>query len=575
MSSLTPAVLLFAAMALAHGGESSTMSMGAENHTVDTPEEPQTPNSYFNYPKHSGALFAHIVIMCVAWVVSLPVAVMFSIARSRFTIVSQLVFGALNALGVFIAIGYNASTPDLYPNNAHHKLGWIVTVTLTTQFAIGIVGKLAGVLQGLAKPHTQQYEQVAFIPTESSSQQLRSPGPYRLSDDSGHSTVHSSSSHSRSSSASTVAEHAQYELNNMHKEHFDEEEDVGFASGPAFIPGSATKWTRASETIAGFFSARVWRIFAVYYDAVDRVILPLGFVTLACGIVTVGRFFEDTRIYSGLAHWIKGGIFFWLGLLTLGRWSGSFGDFGWAWNIRPRRAGQGWRPTAEFTESFLIFVYGITNVFLEHLGSQDGVWTHQDLEHLSITILFIGGGACGMLIESSVVRELLNTTVDESISVSEGLMVDRERGEIEKPGQYSFSMNPIPAVVILLLGIMMSSHEQPSMISTMVHKQWGDLLAAASFSRALTYIILWLRPPTSVYPSRPPTELLTSFGLIAGGLIFMASASDTVDAIIRNQLDAMFLYTVTMGIVGLLMAWVLFVLALKGWAVRKEKAWRA
>jgi hypothetical protein len=57
----------------------------------------------------------------------------------------------------------------------------------------------------------------------------------------------------------------------------------------------------------------------------------------------------------------------------------------------------------------------------------------------------------------------------------------------------------------------------------MVHKQWGNLLTGASFARALTYVLLWLRPPRSVYPSRPPTELLTAFGLVAGGVIFMAS----------------------------------------------------
>ena len=32
----------------------------------------------------------------------------------------------------------------------------------------------------------------------------------------------------------------------------------------------------------------------------------------------------------------------------------------------------------------------------------------------------------------------------------------------------------------------------------------------------------------------------------------------------------MFMYTVTMGLVGLLMAWELIVIALKGWAVRRE-----
>lgn len=48
---------------------------------------------------------------------------------------------------------------------------------------------------------------------------------------------------------------------------------------------------------------------------------------------------------------------------------------------------------------------------------------------------------------------------------------------------------------------------------------------------------------------------------------------------INYDLDAMFMYTVTMGLVGLLMAWVIIVLALKGWAFRKEsnrshRAWQ-
>lgn len=51
-----------------------------------------------------------------------------------------------------------------------------------------------------------------------------------------------------------------------------------------------------------------------------------------------------------------------------------------------------------------------------------------------------------------------------------------------------------------------------------------------------------------------------------------------MQGMIDYELDEMFVYTVTMGFVGLLMAWVVLVLALKGWAVRREssrspKAW--
>lgn len=176
---------------------------------------------------------------------------------------------------------------------------------------------------------------------------------------------------------------------------------------------------------------------------------------------------------------------------------------------------------------------------------------------------------CGMLIESTRIRDLLNTTVTEAVDANYQDANERTMA-LAEPETYSFSVNPLPALVILLLGIMMSSHTQESMISSMIHKQWGTMLTGASFARALSYLVTYLRPPTTILPSRPPTELLASFGLMTGGVLFMASSTDTVAAMENNHLDVMFMYTVTMGLVGLLMAWEILVIALKGWAVRKE-----
>lgn len=36
-----------------------------------------------------------------------------------------------------------------------------------------------------------------------------------------------------------------------------------------------------------------------------------------------------SSVFNGLAHFIKGGIFFLYGIVTLGRWLGAFGDLGW------------------------------------------------------------------------------------------------------------------------------------------------------------------------------------------------------------------------------------------------------
>lgn len=129
---------------------------------------------------------------------------------------------------------------------------------------------------------------------------------------------------------------------------------------------------------------------------------------------------------------------------------------------------------------------------------------------------------CGMLIESRRVRGLLNATKQ---STSQLPYHAHEPEALEEPKNYRISMNPIPALIVLLLGLMMSSHHQVTMTASMIHKQWGMLLVGAAFARAATYVVFYLSPPTSFFPGRPPTELITAFCLMAGGMILMASVS--------------------------------------------------
>ncbi|KAK4124153.1 hypothetical protein N657DRAFT_378710 [Parathielavia appendiculata] len=578
-----------------HGNDGMAGLGGMKMGDADRPlPEDQYPPTYFAHPDHKAVIYGHIALMVLGWVFALPAAVMLSLARSRYTLLMQFGFLALNAGGVLLGVVYNASTPDLYPNNAHHKLGWIVTFVVCVQAVVGLLARVAGMMKRESyKLAGRAEERQCFIPvsTEAMAEhESRYPSaPYRrYSNDSGQGTE--PRTESLDSPSSPIRE--------AHKE-FHHSDDDADDDVEAHLPmfAKSTKAHSIVARVAGKMSDRFWKVLLFAYNFVDRTIIILGFIALCTGIIAFGRFFEGNGIFSGLAHWIKGGVFFWLGVFTLGRWAGSFGELGWAWNIRPQKAGQKWRPSAEFVESALIFFYGSTNIFLEHLGGAGGEWSAQDLEHVSITVLFIGGGLCGMLVESIKIRNLLNYTVTEAAASSTNnhtyssdphhhhASVSRDEeaattitttstsdSPLREPETYAFSTNPIPALVILLTGIMMSSHRQESMVSSMVHKQWGNLLTGASFARGLTYVVMWLRPPRSVFPSRPPTELLTSFGLISGGIIFMASASDTISGMIHYQLDAMFMYTVTMGFVGLLMAWVILMIALKGWAARREAA---
>lgn len=75
---------------------------------------------------------------------------------------------------------------------------------------------------------------------------------------------------------------------------------------------------------------------------------------------------------------------------------GCCADLGWAWNVKPGSDVVGkWKarvPSGEFTESFVIWLYGASNMFLEHLAGWGKEWTARDLEHVSISIMFFGGG---------------------------------------------------------------------------------------------------------------------------------------------------------------------------------------
>ncbi|KAK0101534.1 hypothetical protein ONS95_006700 [Cadophora gregata] len=553
-------LLILASAALAHGHDddmTKSMDEPAPAQPAVAPETSSKPDTYFQYGEHSALISAHIVLMTIGWVFILPISVMFSISRSRFSLPSQIIFLAVNAIGLFLATIYDASTPDLYPNNAHHKIGWVLTWMMSAQVVMGVIQVYARKDRRLA---TAEFTPISAeaITEHQRMQSLTQARIHRLSNDSGQGTEPNTESLRSRSQSLTSADWT----DSLPELEAGDEEEMEEKHG--LMHGTSVDTFLTSKD-PDLISSRLLRVLKYIYNAIDRLVLILGFIALTSGIATYGGFFMGSRVFSGLAHFIKGGVFFWYGILTLGRWAGCFAEVGWSWNLNPSRND---RPSAELVESFLIFIYGSTNVFLEHLAAWGGEWTAQDLEHLSVTIMFLGGGLCGMIIESKKVRDLLNTTKQSTMAHFPYHAGESEA--IEEPRSYRFSMNPLPALVTFLLGMMMSSHHQESMFSTMLHKQWGTLLMGAAFTRGATYILYYSSPPTSILPGRPPTELITAFCLMAGGMIFMASARDTVMAMENRGLDAMFIFTISMGVITFLVAWIIVVIAIKGWAVRKE-----
>ncbi|KAF3934270.1 hypothetical protein ABW19_dt0201896 [Dactylella cylindrospora] len=545
-------------------GHDGDHDMGGMDHmaTVSVPDSTDDADTYWRLKKAKWLIYGHIILMMIDWVLILPMSIMFAVAKSKLHIPVQFVFLVVNGFAIFLSVIYNAQTPDLYPANAHHRMGWVAVAILTAQTVVGVIFSVAKSGDGPASKeegsslmNTTQYQRMDPRQRQSS-----------WNSDSAHGgSDRSSSSLENTRAASIEADRPYYadQEDEAEAKHFDEE-------------GRFEKFAR--KYVPRFTIAQRWITAAnVGYQISQRLLIIWTFMLMSTGFSTYTGVFKGGWVFTGLAHIIKGGIFFYYGIFTLGRYLGCFADLGWAWNVKPDASMvgkfRGNIKSAEMVESALIFTYGITNVWLEHLGGWGEAWHMGDLEHVSIAFWFLGGGLMGILTESDRIRSLLNNVFsdDAQIAINQYEMVPPQAMFKETP-KFKQSMNVFPALVIFMLGILMGSHHQETMLGTMLHKQWGLLLSAAGVFRLGTFLILYLKPPTSYYPSRPFTEPIAAFCLMAGGMVFILSNSETVNAFDAMNVDGMFAFTLSLGVTALLMAYETLMIAMKGWAVKRESA---
>lgn len=528
--------LCFLCLVVAHEEEE-----GDTSHSANSPDNSITtaPPNFFRHPHHAGLIYSHIATMIAAWVLALPICVMLSISKSRYGYRFHHLFRILNCSGVVTGHIYKFLTPNLYDHHVHGLLGWIVTTA-------SVIWTISWIAQSTCSGTGQRQSKTArrfrfgkmlplprWLRPENNTRNEENP-PTKLYQD----------------------------CNRC---------DSGFEEECLLVDSSTDHYKRRSKKYIPSFVT--WTCIIL-----GRVILLLGFAACVSGFVIYSGNFRGLEVYGGLSHWIKGGIFFWLGLLSLGRWIGAFADFGWAWNIKPCytcHSTSRWKekvPTLEFLESFLIWSYGASNIFLEHLSNWGGEWSATDFEHISITLLFIGGGFLGMVVESPRVQQLMDHGLGAQASQGEDT-VEANPGAQTSPLQQrqKLSLNPLPSLTIMLLGLMMSSHHQHTALGSKIHAQWGYLFSGSALARITTLIMLYHKSP-SYHPARPLTEIITSFCLTAGGILFMMSGRDSIAGLEANNIVAMTAFTATMGLAAVVLGWEVVVFAIKGWAELKERS---
>lgn len=181
----------------------------------------------------------------------------------------------------------------------------------------------------------------------------------------------------------------------------------------------------------------------------------LGWVQIVLGIATLQSWCYGGHLGQCLAHYIMGSSFVAYSAILL----------------IMLKAGAGWlarrRKSQEWFDSWVICLWGLVNAFTEHHG---GPWTHKDLQHTLLGVVWFFGGAVGIWTSRRGKRSIF------------------------------------PGVIIAITGWAMSGHAQALMLSTMVHGLFGYALMAAGVARVVEVCFVLNDRPTGEVDSAPDPD---------------------------------------------------------------------
>ncbi|KAI6134850.1 hypothetical protein EV401DRAFT_1901427 [Pisolithus croceorrhizus] len=530
---------------------------------IDTPD-PDVPG----YP---GFMALHVTFMMLAFFVALPAGIALRSLKHRWHAFTVVLFYSLCALGCAASALYRKLTPDMYDGSTHSSHGYVVICLTLVPSALDIVAfftRLYAYLRGDDKftfkslwrtvvlgrePHDLSSDYTGLVAEDP--EEYDEIKPFNTASQ-GASRLHSDSP-SADSETTDLERYATW-VNEPSPHATHRSTFSAISDRTLFDPRHSEEMLRDPfpPLTSRPSKSLVRRVTAIVRATLERSLVFAAFGLTLTGIVVYTGGCRNNYINGCLAHLIKGGIFWCYGLFSFARFLGSHSEMGWAWNISPI----GNHISAELVESTVIFLYGISNTWMERFGAHAGdPFTTKQVQHISIAVMFWFAGLVGMGMESRRVRKWL------AASAASALGPVRSR-TISEPPSYRSSFNPFPALVIGVTGAAMSAHAQRYLFQVQIHQLWGWLLLGFSVMRCLTYFFLWLDPPKSVLPSRPPTEALGSFFLACGGLMFMFSTEEvTLAAMRRGRDDMMMFLNVAVAITCFAFCWTLCVVGFKGW----------
>ncbi|KAJ7638677.1 hypothetical protein FB45DRAFT_408557 [Roridomyces roridus] len=503
--------------------------------------------------RHPGLMVSHGMFMCLTFFIFLPMGMALRAVKHRLHGLAVAAQWTCTVLGLASGSLYRKLTPDMYPGQSHSRHGYVVlliALAITSIDAAGLLRRLFSFLR--AKQFTLRAFSNAFTGhTDREASEYVGLIGEEVEMDSAEDTKNRNGSFEEAE-FTPAFDHGNTEQWASHVRTHSNVSD-----GTLFSPASP----RSEDTLHDVhFIPRLSilrRMGHVVFSVAEWSLIFGGFAMFLSGLVVYTGVCRENFVTGCLAHLIKGGIFWSYGLLTFARFLGFCAELGWSWNRAPSSG----YPTAEFVESFVIFLYGVTNTWMERFGASPGdPFTTKQIQHIGIAVMFWFAGLIGMAVESKTIRRWLAAlAVDTSESVAE-------------PVTYTSSFNPFPALVIGVTGSVMAAHFQEYLFQVQIHALWGNLLLAFAVMRCVTYFFLWVSPPSSTLPSRPPTEALASFFLAAGGISFIFSTEEITFAAMRRGHDDIMLFVVmAVSSTCIAFCWTVIIISFQGWLKTRTK----
>nr|CAG8441809.1 15569_t:CDS:2 [Entrophospora candida] len=160
-----------------------------------------------------------------------------------------------------------------------------------------------------------------------------------------------------------------------------------------------------------------------------------SYIQIIFGIITLSGWCEDDHTGQCLAHFIMGSSFIGYGIIII-----IMLKLGSEWLQKNNKS-------PEFYDSIVMLIWGFVNTWTEHRWNTP--WSHKDLQHTALGIIWWVGGLAGLYFTRNGKR------------------------------------NIFPALIIISTGFAMSAHQQSSEVSTVIHATFGFTLVSAGLTRII------------------------------------------------------------------------------------------